>query len=149
MGYKIFTYFVIIIICICLLIFVIDILPALFLKVDGILEEQQRILSPDGKVEALLTIYDVGAMSSAQYIVFVVPSGTPLEKISASTFLPVFEASRIENLEIIWLEEKQLLIKFKKADIFGFRNKYYPFGPEDSSYIVNIREEQVSGVSPK
>ena len=96
--------------------------------------EISRVGSPDDKLDAVYIQADAGAMTSGNYLVYIVPKGneTPKEKVKA-----VFYGKRTYDLEISWKADRELLIRYNRSDIIHFQSYYYPFS--DSRYKVEIR----------
>ena len=102
-------------------------------------KEIKRITSPDNKVDVVLTEFAPGAMSSFSYLIYLLPKD---KKPSKDCGTMVFDSGKVKGLTISWVKDRQLLIQYREATIYRFQNKGYPF-PNDYSYIVKIREEQV------
>ena len=93
-----------------------------------------RLNSPDGKLDAVYIQSGAGAMSSGNYLVYIVSKGyDPKEKYNA-----VFWGKRTHNLAISWRSARELNIQFSKSDIRHFQSYFYPF-PKDTSYKIEIR----------
>lgn len=94
--------------------------------------EISRVTSPDSKLDAVYVQADAGAMTSGNYLVYIVPKGhkTPKEKDKA-----VFHGKRTYELEISWEADRKLLIQYDKSEIRHFQSFYYPF----PKYKVEIR----------
>jgi hypothetical protein len=114
-----------------------------YLIQSGIVQSTvQSLMSPDGKVVAILRSRDAGAMGSTQYSIYIVPANMVV-KDALKNHEPVFEASHLEGFRFFWSSNKELQIRYDTANIYGFRNHAYPFEPPDpnwSTYIVDIKE---------
>lgn len=97
-----------------------------------------RLPSPDGKVDAVLIQRDAGAMTYAQYLIYVVPNNQkPTEDSTA-----IFNAKRLFDEKISWHGDRELLIQYTKGDIYHFQNFVYPFSKKPE-YVVRIIERQI------
>jgi len=96
--------------------------------------EISRVRSPDGKLDAVYIQADAGAMTSGNYLVYIVfkDRQAPKKKDKA-----VFHGKHTYDLEISWKADRELLIQYNKSDIKHFQSYYYPFS--DSRYKVEIR----------
>ena len=114
--------------------------PLVVLRFKAVDVEILRLDSPDGKVDAVYIQRDAGAMTSTAHLIYVVADGqNPIEeKVRA-----VFEGSRLWDMDISWISNQELLIRYSEGYIYGYRNYAYPF-PENYEYKVKIREEQIS-----
>ncbi|RPJ81811.1 MAG: hypothetical protein EHM18_16455 [Acidobacteria bacterium] len=96
--------------------------------------EIQRVASPDGRVEAVLTREDTWAFDPYNYRVFVVPRGTKPEAGDH-----YFMASYCEDLAVHWSEDKRLQVEYRKAQIKEFSNCAYPLWKAQGDYRVELR----------
>jgi hypothetical protein len=96
--------------------------------------EVSRVTSPDSKLDAVYVQAAAGAMTSGNYLVYIVPKGheTPKEKDKA-----VFHGKRTYDLEVSWKADRNLLIQYNESDIKHFQSYFYPFS--DSRYKVEIQ----------
>ena len=103
-----------------------------------------RINSPDKKVDAVMMSGDPGAMSSAFYLVYIVPADTEITKkvIDKNIYQVAFAAERIEGQKIFWEEDNLLVIQYKKANIYKYKNIVYPL-KDDFDYKVKIKEIEI------
>ena len=105
-------------------------------------KEVVRASSPDGTVDAIMTVADCGVPCSFAYAVYVVPKGQAAPEPKA---LPkeVFSAENLVEGKLVWTQSRLLQISYKKALIDDFRNVAYPFGKigDEASwrYSVEIR----------
>ena len=103
---------------------------------ERVYTEIERFPSPDKKVEAVLVHSDAGATTALATHIYVVPAG---HQIDYEEEICVFDAEHVEGLNVQWQENTFLVIQYGKAEIYGFRNRGYPFS-EDYKYYVEIRE---------
>lgn len=96
--------------------------------------EISRVSSPDGKLDAVYIQAAGGAMTSGNYLVYIVPKGRQVPKKKE---IAVFHGKRTYDLEILWKADRELLIRYNKSDIKHFQSYYYPFS--DSRDKVEIR----------
>jgi len=112
-----------------------------FLSINGcgnnnlcVEQEVVRKKLQDSIVEAVVVKTNCGATTSNSFKVFLTSKGQNTSKES------VFLADRVDNLNISWLSEKQLLITYDKARIFQFRNFWQPTEIDDFHYTISILE---------
>ena len=128
--------FIKILLWIALVVLVVLVCAGYYVLSHGIFPEVQveisRVSSPDGKLDAVYVQADAGAMTSGNYLVYIVPKDrqAPKKKDKA-----VFHGKRTYDLEISWKADRELLIRYNRSDIKHFQSYYYPF-PE---YKVDIR----------
>jgi hypothetical protein len=105
-------------------------------KLDPCVEKEvSRLKSPDQKVEAVVQERDCGATTSAVSKVFIVKTGDEIEKD------PVFEADKIDGLEIKWKESKQLRVEYLNARIFNYKNFWLSKKVDNYEYEVSVLEK--------
>jgi len=95
--------------------------------------------SPDGVVDAVLIRVNPGAMSSYWYHLYVLPRGQAPGKKDH----PVFVAKRLLYDHYEWERPHHLLVRYREANIFAFRNLWSWRNEEnlEKSYLVEIRLE--------
>lgn len=96
--------------------------------------EISRLKSPDSMVEAVLIRTNAGATTSYGYHLYIIPFGKKIKNE-----YEVFRADRVDSLDIYWKENNFLEIKFKKAQIFNFKNFWFSKEVQNYRYIVEIR----------
>ncbi len=99
--------------------------------------ETLRLNSPDGRVDVVQIERDAGAMTVAEFLVYIVPSNAQPSKDDQE----VFAARRVSDLSSTWESNGRLLIKYKRADIYHFRNYLHPLS-NDTNYEIRIQEMQ-------
>jgi hypothetical protein len=103
-------------------------------------QEIARVGSPDGAVDAVMTLTDCGAPCSSAYTVYVVPKG---QKPPDAPGQDVFSAEDVVDGKLAWKEAHLLDISYSRALIDGFRNVTHPFGKigDEASwrYAVEVR----------
>lgn len=100
-----------------------------------------RLTSPDGKVDAIVTITDAGAVSSMPeipYRVYLLPTGNKLN----DKYEPVFVAYSVYGFEIKWLDDKKLLIKYDSKDVRKLSKQSQPLVGKPN-YKVEIQTQQL------
>jgi hypothetical protein len=101
--------------------------------------ELNRVGSPDGIVDALLTEVVTDSLSSNGVAVYLVPSGTNLDLNSPLFERKVFYANRISNLRLVWREPRFLEIRYDEGNIYEFRNNWAAKEVQDYTYEVEVR----------
>ena len=100
-------------------------------------KEWLRIASPDGKLEAVLIEESHGgAAGSVVHNVYIVQKG---KRMKYKTDELVFEATRIEDAELKWVDRDILEIRYAQAKILHFRN-YLTQCTDDKCKDIEIRE---------
>jgi hypothetical protein len=113
--------------------------PFIFCCGDISSREEQRFLSPDGRVEAILIKQDAGATTSYTYKLYIVPSGDNFKKGHE-----VFIADKMIGLSISWDRAKSLDIKFKDGRIFHFKNFWSSKEVDNFKYNVSLNLRPIS-----
>ena len=108
----------------------------LFLDACDLVEKTEvaRIVSPDGRVEAVLVKVEAGATVATSFKVYIVPKGG-----KASHPNPDFLADHVEGLDLKWQAPRLLVIRYDKARIFRFSNFWHSREVDDFRYEVEIR----------
>ena len=85
--------------------------------------ESNRILSPDGKYEAIITIANAGAMSSYRHGVHIVNKGNSFDPKDI-----VFSSKYLEPNEVKWVSDRELQIKHPPDRIWNYEAVWpYPY----------------------
>ncbi len=93
-----------------------------------------RMNSPDGKLDAVYVQSGAGAMTSGNYLVYIVPKDHHPNKKKDDA---VFWGKRTFDLDVSWEDDRKLLIQFSKSDIKHFQSYIYPL-PKDGMYRIDI-----------
>jgi hypothetical protein len=105
-------------------------------KLDPCVEKEvSRLKSPDQKVEAIILERDCGATTSMVSKVFIVKTGEVIEKD------PVFEADKIDGLEVHWKDSQQLRVEYLNARIYNYRNFWLSKKLDNFEYEVSVLEK--------
>lgn len=96
-----------------------------------------RATSPDGKLDAVYVQSGAGAMTSGNYLVYIVPKGHQPNKKNCA----VFWGKRTYDLDLSWEDDQKLLVQFSKSDIKHYQSYIYPF-PKDARYKIKIQYTQ-------
>jgi hypothetical protein len=138
MSIKSLLIVIVIILILSFLWYMLYLLPFLLWKAET--SEIERLTSPDGKVDAVVTITDAGAVSSMSeipYEVYLIPTGN----VRADEHEPVFIAYSVYGFEVKWLGDKKLLIRYDSKDVYKSDTQSSPL-EDDSDYIVEIQTQQ-------
>jgi hypothetical protein len=129
----------------CLLNGIRGVFQILFVEYKEVLRRQ----SPDGKVDAVLMQGNAGATESYFYYLYVVPAGCKISgnDVPMKRYETVFNATGLEEKNVVWLKNKILEVKYYKARISAYRNFIAPL-PEDTRYEVEIRETPLNPPPP-
>ena len=100
--------------------------------------EHSRITSPDMVVDALVVTRDCGATSDTAYRIYVVRAG---DTYGGN---PLFNADRVDGLDISWIAPKRLMISYRQARIFNFSNFWHSKEVENFKYVVSVVEVEKS-----
>jgi hypothetical protein len=116
----------------------------IFTSCSTILEEMQRITSPDGKVDVVLMRENSGATTSFVYLVYLVDKD---EKVTKRNKGYEFVADKAHGMYIEWNDNLSLTIFYpQKARINGYRNYYYHYNNDGSFYTISIRIKEIKNV---
>ena len=100
-------------------------------------EDISRVSSPDKIVDVVVTKANCGATTSYSYRVSVVQTGkTPVESDI------IFLADKAEGVSVFWQTPKKLVISYKEARIFKFKNFWSSKDLDNFQYIVSVIEVQ-------
>lgn len=100
-------------------------------------DEISRVLSPDKRVDAVVTKGNCGATTSYSYQVSVVQAGkAPVESDI------IFLADKAESVSVSWQAPKKLVISYKEARIFKFTSFWSSKDLDNFQYIVSVVEVQ-------
>ena len=99
-----------------------------------------RVNSPDSLFDAILTWYHSGgATGGTSYNIFIEKKGQPITDRDL-----VFSAEKIDSLSLSWREPNILNVRYKKAEIFKFKNNLW-FDWDKQNYrpkhLIEIRLE--------
>ena len=98
-------------------------------------EEVARHTSLDKIVDTVVIQKNCGATTSTNDLIFIVPHGESVEDYS-----PVFIADHVEDLEVNWVDNKQLEIRYREARIFNYTNFWHSKDIDSFKYQVKIYE---------
>lgn len=105
----------------------------------GLCEDSEllRTTSPDKLVDAVVSSRDCGATTDYVYRVYVFKAGSePVENDV------VFLADNVDDLNIHWQASKKLVISYKEARIFRFKNFWSSKEIDNFRYVVSVAEHQ-------
>lgn len=95
--------------------------------------EIQRVASPDGKVELVVSTAEGGATTSVTYYVnLVAPRGEP--DLDAS----VLVADKVRNFSASWASPNRVVIQCGDARVFRYTNFWQSRDVDDFQHIVRI-----------
>ena len=95
--------------------------------------EIERVTSPDGKVEIVITTTDGGATTSVGYHVNLVAPGDEAD-LDAS----VLVADKVWNFSASWASPNRVLIQCGSARVFHFQNFWQSRKVDNFEHIVQI-----------
>jgi hypothetical protein len=101
---------------------------------DQCAQETTRVTSPDGKVDAIVTVTNCGATTSYGYVVHVTARGAEPEEADER-----FRADKVHALKVYWEANRFLVIEYAAARIFHFSNFWSAKSVDDYKYVVQIR----------
>ena len=78
---------------------------------------EQKIVSPDKKINLFIRKKDCGATTSAVFSVFV-SNETKIQNKDK----PIFVADKVESINISWINSNTALVEYDSARIFSFQN---------------------------
>ena len=113
----------------------------LLVACDSEVEDEviDRVVSPDGVVDAVLVRRNLGATTSYVYRVHIVPTGAEPEE-----GLERFIADHVSGLEIKWQQPQLLTISYGEARIFKFTNFWSSEKANNFKYVVELRLDPAS-----
>lgn len=97
-------------------------------------ETISRELSPDKRVDAIISKTSCGATTDYSYKVYIVPSG------SNSLTNHVFLADHTKGLKTHWVAKQQLHIIYDEARIFEYTNFWQSKELDNFNYLIKISE---------
>jgi len=100
-----------------------------------------REVSPDKRVDAIISETNCGATVGYIYKVYIVPSG--LDSLDDNDH-PVFQSGRTEGLKISWVAKQQLYILYDRARIYKYTNFWRTRELDNFNYLVAITETRMS-----
>lgn len=98
-------------------------------------EEVARHTSPDKIVDTVIIQKNCGATTSTSDLVFIVPHGDKVQDYS-----PVFNADHVKDLEVEWVDNKELEIRYREARIFDYMNFWHSKYIDNFKYQVKVHE---------
>jgi hypothetical protein len=104
---------------------------------DQSVQETMRVTSPDGKVDAIVTVSNSGAFgatTSEGYQVHVTARGAEPEEADEQ-----FRADHVRALRVYWKANRFLVIEYAEARIFQFSNFWSAESVDQHKYVVQIR----------
>ncbi|WP_345552489.1 hypothetical protein [Microbulbifer aestuariivivens] len=93
-----------------------------------------RELSPDKRVEAVVSKVNCGATTDYSFKVYIVPTG------SDSLGNQVFLSDHTVGLRTSWIKKQRLSITYEKARIFEYTNFWQSKDLDNFEYLVSITE---------
>lgn len=102
-------------------------------------EEIERIKSPDGRVELVVTQSSGGATTSTLYKVFLVPTGQPPKENEEK-----FIADHIQGMSIEWSKAGLVSIGYREARIYKFSNFWVSKDLDEAHYVVELKLSPLS-----
>jgi len=98
--------------------------------------ELKTIVSPNKLHYATLIRGSCGAFDSYTYSIFILKKDKNYKNA-------IYVAKRVDNLNLTWINDKLLLISYKKADILNFSNIWFDFDikKDNSLYEIKILEQ--------
>lgn len=85
------------------------------------------------KVTLIYIEKNCGATTGFSHQIFLVPKDAAIDD-----FDPIFVADNVEELDVNWVSEKSLKIRFKEARIFRFTNFWHSKSVDNFNYIIDI-----------
>ena len=98
-------------------------------------EESARHTSPDKIVDTVIIEKNCGATTSINDLVFIVPHGDSVEDYS-----PVFIADHVVDLEVKWVDKKQLEIRYMNGQARNGK-KFRIWGREETYQTKRLKSE--------
>lgn len=103
-----------------------------------------KILSPNNSIEAIMVTRNCGATTTQSYTVYLTTTGYQPQDSDI-----VFKSDKTSQLRIKWTKENELLIQYREARIFQFKNFWSSFNSDTHHQIVSIKEKELSKLTPK
>jgi len=97
------------------------------------LTEKVRIQSSDSRVDAVLAENESGATTPVGMAVYIVKHGKKISSEDAG-----FKCDHYSQIQISWSANKQLLISYNRARIFGFTNFWEDNEVDKFKYVVEV-----------
>ncbi len=97
----------------------------------------EKLVSPDTKVTVFQIERNCGATTSVLKSVYLAPSNNLDSKQI------IFSADRVDRLQVSWLENRKLEIKYVDARISDFQNFWISRELDNFSYEVRIIERKI------
>src|SRR3546814_5447 len=110
------------------------ILGALLASCDVTESEVERIPSPDGRIDLVISSVDGDATTSVSYFVNLVPRNGKPDKEKSS-----FVADKVTNLNVYWADAKHVVIQYSDARVFHFSNFWHAKEIDNFEHIVQLR----------
>ena len=108
---------------------------SLLLGCSASYDEQLRVASPDGRVEAVwVEVGAGGATVDFYYHLYIVQPGAKPERGTQRLV-----ADKVKNLKLLWRESKRLEVSYDSARIFSFYNYWHDRNVGNFKYVVEIR----------
>jgi hypothetical protein len=98
-------------------------------------DEETRVTSPNGELDAVLTREDFGASGGWEWDVYIVAKGNPVVRPRSHS---LFNAGTLTNEKITWTQEHLLEINYDIAEINQFTNIW---GSSEIQKGVDIHNE--------
>lgn len=97
-------------------------------------EEQLRLDSPDGRVQAILLSRGYGATVPSVSELYIVQKGRKIEGANL-----ILRADHMTGTAISWKSPKFLEVRYEKARVFQFTNFWQSHDVDNFRYIVEVR----------
>ena len=101
------------------------------------LEELKRLRSPDGWVDAVLIKVSADATVGFSHRIYLVQAEERIHGIDDK--YPVLNAVKVNEIDIKWMENKELVISYDRMKILHFENFWYGSNLDGLIYEVNVR----------
>lgn len=116
----------------------------MFTSCSTVVEEMQRITSPDGKIDLVVMRENYGATTSFVYLVYLVDKN---EKISKRDKGYRFVAEKAHEMYLEWNDNYNVTIHYpQETKIAGYRNYYYHYNNDGSFYTISIHIKEIKNV---
>jgi hypothetical protein len=109
--------------------------------------EVMRILSPDGRLEAVLTQSNAGATTSFKYRIYITIPGTDFRGQES-----LFVGDKLRNKSnhdlplIHWNESHELLISYDSAQVYQFKNFWRSRQVDNGMFVVRVSLIETGGL---
>lgn len=106
-----------------------------------------RILSPDGRLEAVLTQSNAGATTSFKYRIYITIPGTDFRGQES-----LFVGDKLRNKSnhdlplIHWNESHELLISYDSAQVYQFKNFWRSRQVDNGMFVVRVSLIETGGL---